>query len=684
MAQTYFEEQKKKLQQAGQQAQAQYSGMSGVSTQTGQRLAQAQTAYNPGQQAQAAQQNLQAVQAQKPQSYTSKYGAALDNILQQIQNPGEFKYSFNGDELFKSYADLYSQQAKQASMNAMGNAAALTGGYGNSYAQAAGSQAYQQAILPLYEYGMNLAQMAQDRYNANRADSYNQLAALQGMEQQDYGRYRDTVSDWQNDLDRAREDSRYERELDYQQYRDNLEYYTGLAQLENQDWNTQAAREEAIRQYNQDFAERQRQFNESLAEQQRATNLDEAYRQNMFNWQQDTDARDYAEAVRQANLDEAYRRDTLDWQKETDQRDYDAAQYRADQDEAYRQQVFNEQMRQTDLDEAYRYATLKEQQRGTNLDEAYRRDTLGWQQDTDARDYAEAVRQANLDEDYRNRTFDESVRQADLDEAYRQKTFDESVRQADLDEAYRQQAFNEQVRQADLDEAYRRDSLAQNQAQFEATTELDWANLAEKQREYDAGLSAEEWQFNQKMATAWVTDILANGQIPSNELLIAAGLSYEDAQKLVAQLAVGGGPGGGNDDDDSGDTSVKKVTKNAGNSLDELGKNIIYNVGNGAESWMKNYMGFGDTADALASIASGKEIDPNTNRAYTDRKKADAAEAAQIMYGMQDQYDANRNKVDAYVNKVKNSTTDGEGARLATAEESAEYIKELRKKGLIK
>lgn len=544
MARSYLDEQKEKMQQQAQAAQQQYSGMRGVSEGTGQKLAQAQAAYQPGQQVQAAQQNLQTIQAQKPQTYSSKYGAALENILQQIQNPGEFKYSFNGDELFKSYADLYSQQAKQASMNAMGQAAALTGGYGNSYAQAAGSQAYQQNILPLYERGMQLAQMAQDRYNAGRTDLYNQMAALQGMEESEYGRYRDTVGDWQNELDRAREDSRYEQEQDYQRYRDNLEYYTGLAQLENQDWNSQQEREEAIRQYNQDFAERQRQFNEDLAETQRQSALDEAYRQNAFNWQKDTDARDYAERVRQANLDEAYRQATFDWQKAADERDFNAQQYRADQDEAYRQAMFNwqqntdqrdfnEQMRQANQDEAYRQKTFDESVRQADLDEAYRQAQL-----------AEQIRGTDLDEAYRQATLGEQVREADLDEAYRQQTFNENVRQADLDEAYRRDTLAETQRQADLDEAYRRDSLAQKQAQFEATTELDWASLVEKQREYDESLSEDQRQYNQKMAASWVADILANGQIPSNELLVAAGLSLEDAQKLIAVVQEYAGPGG--------------------------------------------------------------------------------------------------------------------------------------------
>ena len=132
-----------------------YSGMQGVSQNTANNLGNYQQGYRQSDQATAANNYLQQVQAQKPQSYNSKYGAQLDSLLKQIQNPQDFKYDFNGDELFKYYADLYTQKGKQASMDAMGQAAALTGGYGNSYAQQVGQHGYQQYLLSLYDKGLD-------------------------------------------------------------------------------------------------------------------------------------------------------------------------------------------------------------------------------------------------------------------------------------------------------------------------------------------------------------------------------------------------------------------------------------------------------------------------------------------------------------------------------------------------
>ena len=498
MAVTYLEKMKQNQQQQNQQ------GLRGVSQQTQQQLQNYQQPYQPTQQAQQAQQNLQQVQAQKPQGYTSKYSGALEGILQQIQNPGGFKYSFDGDNLFQYYKDLYTQNAKQGAMDAAGIAAGLTGGYGNTYAQAAANQAYQQNLLPLYDKGVDFMNAAYNRYAADRADRYDQLGALQNAENADYGRYRDAMADYNADLDRAREDARYADETGYQRYADMLNYWQNQAAAENADWQTGQEME--------------------------------------------------------------YRYNTLD-----------------------------EEARQADQNEAYRQAQLAEQIRGTNLDEAYRRDTLG-----------EQMRQADLDESYRRDTLAEQQRQADLDETYRRDTLGEQIRQADMDEAYRYATLSEQQRQANMDEAYRRDAMVQDQAQFDATTKLDYDKLAENVRQFDASLSEDQRQYNQKYAASWVADILANGQIPSAELLAMAGLSYEDAQKLVAQVQAAGGGGGGK----GGETPSLKDDIAAGKY--KIGNGITLDEYNEFRNW-HNETG-GDQGPQYAPVTSNLDTPVSVTR----------------------------------------------------------------------
>ena len=86
---------------------------------------------------------LQQYLAQKPGDYTPTWQSPLNDLIQQIQNREKFSYDLNADALYQQYKDQYTTQGKLAMMDTMGQAAAMTGGYGNSYAQSVGQQAYQ-------------------------------------------------------------------------------------------------------------------------------------------------------------------------------------------------------------------------------------------------------------------------------------------------------------------------------------------------------------------------------------------------------------------------------------------------------------------------------------------------------------------------------------------------------------
>lgn len=240
-----------------------------------QTTAQKPASYTPSQQVQQAQQAMQQNQAAKPQGYTSKYGPQLDAILQQIQNPQQFKYEFNGDELFKYYADNYTQKGKQAAANVMGQAAALTGGYGNSYGQQVANQTYDQYLLDLYDKGMDLRDRAYQQYQDRRADQYNQYNVLAGADESDYGRYRDTVGDWERERDYLTGRYDTERGFDYGQYQDQLaawqnerDYAAGRYDTErNFDYGQYmdaAQRAEQQYQFDAQMAENIRQFDANL------------------------------------------------------------------------------------------------------------------------------------------------------------------------------------------------------------------------------------------------------------------------------------------------------------------------------------------------------------------------------------------------------------------------------------
>lgn len=273
---------------AGQEEKPNQGMYAGVSDATKAQLEKYQQGYQQSDVVTQAQAALANIQNAKPQGYESKYGEQLDQLLQQITNPEKFNYEFNGDNLFKAYSDLYDQKAQQANLNAQGAAAALTGGYGNSYAESVGQEAYQQQMMELLDKGLEMRNTAYQAYLDEQNQRLNQYGVLNAAEQAEYGRYRDTLADWQREEEMAYNREFNERQLDYNRYMDQLNYYTGLAQIENQAWNSEEDRREAIREFNLNY-------NETL----RQNDIQNAQWQDTFNWQVDTEKRNFDENVRQ-------------------------------------------------------------------------------------------------------------------------------------------------------------------------------------------------------------------------------------------------------------------------------------------------------------------------------------------------------------------------------------------------
>lgn len=211
-------------------------------------------AYKPSDTVAQAEALLQQQLANKPGEYQSAWQSQLNDTLQKILNREKFSYDLNGDMLYQQYKDQYTTQGKMAMMDTMGQAAAMTGGYGNSYAQSVGQQAYQGYLQQLNDKIPELYQLALNQYNAEGDDMYNQASLMAQMEEQDYGRYRDQVSDYNTELGRLTEDSRYQSETDYGRWADDLNFNYGQYRDSVADEQWQAQFDEAKRQYDQSYS----------------------------------------------------------------------------------------------------------------------------------------------------------------------------------------------------------------------------------------------------------------------------------------------------------------------------------------------------------------------------------------------------------------------------------------------
>lgn len=92
--------------------------------------------------------------------------AELERLYAAITGRPAFSYDPASDPVYNSYAQSYRRRGRLAMRDTMGQAAALTGGYGSSYAQSVGQQQYDSYLQSLGEALPELYGMALQRYNA--------------------------------------------------------------------------------------------------------------------------------------------------------------------------------------------------------------------------------------------------------------------------------------------------------------------------------------------------------------------------------------------------------------------------------------------------------------------------------------------------------------------------------------
>lgn len=144
-----------------------------------------------------------------PAPYKSAYADEIEELMKSIESRPDFSYDYSEDPLYENYRDSYTDGGRLAMQDAMGEAAALTGGYGSSYAQSVGQQTYQAYMRALSDKVPDLAQSAYDKYKDEENALLGQLANYSELDAAAYARYRDDV-----------EAERKNRELAYAQYRD--------------------------------------------------------------------------------------------------------------------------------------------------------------------------------------------------------------------------------------------------------------------------------------------------------------------------------------------------------------------------------------------------------------------------------------------------------------------------------
>ena len=155
-----------------------------------QALAKANNPYKqftPTANTQTAYKQWQDILAQRPEDYASQYKGTIDNLLDQIVNRKEFSYDFNADPLYQNYKNQYMQAGKQAMKDTVGQASALTGGYGNTYAETAGSQAYQNYLKQLNDRIPELQRLAMEKDQMDQQNLLSKYNTVGSQEDREFG-----------------------------------------------------------------------------------------------------------------------------------------------------------------------------------------------------------------------------------------------------------------------------------------------------------------------------------------------------------------------------------------------------------------------------------------------------------------------------------------------------------------
>ena len=183
----------------------------------------------------AASDAYQAALKQSAPQYTNPYDEQMNALFDKIMNRGDFSYNLAADPLYAQYRDQYTQQGQMAMMDTMGQAAALTGGYSNTYGQAVGQQQYNAYLQQLNDIVPELYDRAYGHYQQEGQDLMNQYALTADREADAYNRYMDSYNQYWDNIGflQGEEDRAYGRGMEadsigYDRMQDNKAYLLDL------------------------------------------------------------------------------------------------------------------------------------------------------------------------------------------------------------------------------------------------------------------------------------------------------------------------------------------------------------------------------------------------------------------------------------------------------------------------
>lgn len=121
--------------------------------------------------------------------YTNRWDDTILGLIDEILGREDFSYDPNTDPLYSQYRKAYIREGDRAAEDALGAAAAASGGLPSSYAQTAASQAGNYYAAQLTDKIPELQQLAYQKYLNDYNMLLSDLGVVQGQEASDYNKY---------------------------------------------------------------------------------------------------------------------------------------------------------------------------------------------------------------------------------------------------------------------------------------------------------------------------------------------------------------------------------------------------------------------------------------------------------------------------------------------------------------
>ena len=135
-----------------------------------------------------------ATQLEQIRSGRTSYTDRVEALFNEYMNREEFEYDVSEDQLFQQALAAAMGSGKTAMQDTMGQASALTGGYGSTYATSAGNQAYNSFIEDAYNNLPEYYNMALQAYQMEGEELMQQFNMAATLDAQEYGRLVDSYN----------------------------------------------------------------------------------------------------------------------------------------------------------------------------------------------------------------------------------------------------------------------------------------------------------------------------------------------------------------------------------------------------------------------------------------------------------------------------------------------------------